>query len=320
MPDDWPTTFTQEALARVDAFIAERPEYTRDGVEQPHQGATNRVVFARRDGDLVVFKVFCNSERRDREWSALQHWQETGLVPELIWDADPRMIVTTHVRGVNLPAARDVHGEQAWRDACCDTGAAVGSLTRVPLSTADRGAFEARFYDGLGNLERYVGRIMELGRSIHRLDRDFQGSFWADSLGFVDAQLPFILGQPRILYHQDVGNLHVEHGRFMGFFDLEMCRVGSAAMQLGSSLAMLTGSKEGWECFRAGWEEATGAQLGAEARNAAAAVVHLLSWREISRYLSYDGTPGTGFAWASPGDPARYQRYIRQAEDMLELA
>jgi len=103
----------------------------------------------------------------------------------------------------------------------------------------------------------------------------------------------------------------------MGFFDLEMCRVGCAAMQLGSSLGLLEGDESQWEPFREGWQEATGAHLGDEARRAATAVRHLLGWREISRYLSYDGTPDTGFAWASPADPERYRASFEATARMV---
>jgi len=318
MPNDWATQFTKEALAKGDAFIAEHPGYTQDGVEQPEQGATNRVIFARRGDDLVVFKVFCNAERKDRECFALRHWRETGLVPELIWDADPRMIVMSHVPGVNLPAAREVHGEIAWREACRRTGRAIGSLTRVSLGASDRAAFESRFYDGLGTLEAYLGRILELGRSIHGRDPDFREGFWQESLDLIDVQLDGILSQPRVLYHQDPGNLHVEQGRFMGFFDLEMCRAGGAAMQLASSLGMLKGEKEGWEPFCQGWEAATDAPLGPDDRRAALAANHLLHWREISRYLSYDGTAGSGYAWTSPADPVVYRKSMEAMENMLK--
>jgi len=85
---------------------------------------------------------------------------------------------------------------------------------------------------------------------------------------------------------------------------------------------MLQGDKRAWERFRAGWKQATSARLGVAERNAAAAAfaaVHLLSWREISRYMSYDGTPGTGFVWASPADPVRYERTVREAKDMLDV-
>ena len=122
MPSDWRTQFSQEALAKVDAFIVEHPGYLRAGVEQPGQGATNRVFFARRDEELVVFKVFCEAERKERECFALCHWAQTGLVPALIWDADPQMIVMSHIPGVYLDMTRRAHGEVVWREACRGVG------------------------------------------------------------------------------------------------------------------------------------------------------------------------------------------------------
>jgi hypothetical protein len=304
-------------MTKVDAFIAEHPGYTRQGVAQPGQGATNRVVFARRGDDLVVFKVFCEAERKERECIGLRHWRETGLVPELISDAGPRMVVMSYVPGVYLGQARQMDGDVAWCEACQEIGRAIGSLTRVPLSAADRAVFESRFYDGLGALEAYLGRIIELGRSICARDPDFRHDFWRGNLDFAEAHLEGILSQPRVLYHQDVGNLHVQQGRFMGFFDLEMCRVGCPAMQLASSLGMLGGDRTAWEPFREGWEAATHSPLGLDDRKATAAAHSLLHWREISRYLSYDGTPGSGFAWASPADPAEYQKSVETTMSLL---
>lgn len=317
MSNDWATHFTQDALAKVDAFIAEHPEYSRDGVPQPGQGSTNRVMFARSGDRLVVLKVFCEVERKERECFGLRHWRDTGLVPELIWEADPTLIVMSHVPGVYLSQAPEADGEEAWRAACREVGRAIGRLTRVPLSAADRTAFESRFYRDAPTLEAYLGRILSLGRSINERDPDFRDDFWRASLDFAEAELPGILAQPPVLYHQDAGNLHVRHGRFMGFFDLEMCRVGCAAMQLASSLGMLEGDEAGWEPFFQGWEAATQAPLGSKDRRAAAAAGHLLDWREISRYLSYDGTPGTGFPWASPADPVAYRRSMEAMANMI---
>ncbi len=315
MPDE----FTERALAKVDAFIEKYAGYTQDGVEQPHQGATNRVVFARRGNDLVVFKVFCTTERRDREVYALRHWRDTGLVPGLLWDDDPTMIVTTHIPGIGLFAVRDAYDDATWREACGNLGRVIGSLMRVPLSDETRAAFESRFYEGLGSLEAYLGRIVELGRSIHRLDRDFQGGFWAESLNFIEVQLPRILSQPRVLYHQDPGNHHFDGSRFRGFFDLEMCRVGGAAMQLAYCVEMLRGSQEGWHHFCESLETTTGAKLSEDDRLAIAAAAHLLSWRVICRYMSYDGNPGTGYAWAEPAEPEYYQQFIQEIEAVLGI-
>lgn len=320
MPGDWRTRQAEEALAKVDAFIAENPEYTRQGVEQPEQGATNWVGCARRGDEMVVFKVFCDAERKARESFAYRHWRETGSVPELIWEADPRMIVMPYLPGASLPEAREAEGEAVWLKASREVGRAIATLTRVPLSAADRADFESRYYEGLGPLEAYLARVIELGRSVQARDPDFRDSFWKANLDFIEAELDTILSQPRVLYDQDVGNHRVQQGRFIGFYDLEMCRVGCAAMQLASSVGMLGGSRAAWERFRAGWEGATGAPLSLEERRAAAAGQHLLCWREITRYLSYDGTPGTGFAWANPADPVRYRKSIEEAADMLGVA
>jgi hypothetical protein len=319
MSDDWASQFTQHALDMVDRFIDEHPEYTRQGVEQPGQGSTNRVVFAHRGRRTVVFKVFCETERKERACFGLCHWREMGLVPELIEDAGPRMIVMSHIPGMYLWQARQAGGDTAWHAACRATGHAVGSLTRVPLRPRDRRAFESRFYAGLGPLEAYLGRILELGRRIQARDPDFKDDFWRDNLDFCEGQLGGVLSQPRVLYHQDTGNLHVQGRRFVGFFDLEMCRVGCWAMQLGSSLDMLEGDEGAWASFRRGWEAATSKPLALCDRRAAAAAHHLLGWREISRYLSYNGTPGTGFAWAAPADPIRYRRAIETAQRLLQV-
>jgi len=41
MAGDWRERQGKDALATVDAFIAGNPEYTREDIEQPGQGATN---------------------------------------------------------------------------------------------------------------------------------------------------------------------------------------------------------------------------------------------------------------------------------------
>jgi hypothetical protein len=319
VPDEQTISFTELALAKVDTYIAGHPGYSRQGVAQPGQGATNRVVFARRGEDRVVFKVFCERERKERECYALHHWRETGHVPELIADVDSTMIVMSHVPGVHLMRAREVDGDAAWRAACREAGRAIGTLTRVPWSAADRTAFEARFYDGLGTLDAYLGRVLELGWSIYARDPDYRDVFWGENLAFIERQREGILSQPRVLYHQDVSNLHVRQGRFMGFYDLEMCRAGCAVMQLASSLGMLEGEPAAWVPFREGWEAATHDPLGADERRAVAAANHLLRWREICRYMSYDGTPGSGYPWASPADPVQYRASMEATERLLEV-
>ena len=319
MAPDWQTQFTETAFDKVDAFTADHPEISRDGVPQPGQGATNRVIIARRGDGLVVFKVFCTPERKARETFGLRHWVETGLVPRLLYDVDDRMIATSYIPGNYLHESWGTEGGTAWQAACRAAGRTIATLAQVPLSDSDRISFEARFYEGLGPLEAYLSRILDLGHRITGRDPDFRDCFWKDSLDFIEQQLDTILSQPRLLYHQDVSNLHVQGGGCAGCFDLEMCRVGCAAMQLGAAAGMFLTHPEGWRDFREGWEATIGACLSPQEHHAAAAAGHLLAWREISRYLSYDGTPGSGYDWAGPADPARYRRVIEAVATMLDV-
>ncbi len=314
-------------LNKIDQFIFEYPEYTREGVDLRPPMGTNRVVFARRGQDKVVFKVFCEEERKERECFALRHWHKTGLVPHIIWDDDPTMVILSWIPGLTMGEAR----EQGATDAEFCTvyqqiGEAFATLNTVPLSPADQAAFENRFYSDLGPLDSYLERILELAKGVHVRDPDFQDVFWGESLDFIEEQLNKILNQPRLLYHQDAGNLHIKGERLIGFFDLEMCRVGGFAMQLAAAPGVFyeDGSnpeelrKVLWRAFRRGWEDAIGNPLSFDDLEAITAANHLLNWREITRYLSYDGTPGTGFSWANPADPVRYRNRLEPLARVLQ--
>jgi hypothetical protein len=316
---EWENQKTADALARVDRFMAEAGGMTRQGVEQPARGATNRTVFARQGDRIIVFKVFCEPERKERECFGIHHWKETGLTPKLIFDIDSTMIAMSHVPGRGLTESRRSNGEVRWRQACRGVGRAAGSLAAFPISEADIAAFESRFYRGIESVEKYLGRIVELGRGVCKRDRDFSGRYWSENLDFIESRLEAIYRQPRVLYHQDVSNLHVEQGRFTGFFDLEMCRVGCPALQLGSVLGMLDNTDgHAWTQFKLGWTESRG-QLEESDVESALAAAFLLGWRVITRYLSYDGSAGSGFDWASPADPSEYQRGFESLKRMVRM-
>lgn len=311
--------FAQQARDKVDAYIALHPEYTTQDVEQPGQGSTNHVVFAKTKGKLVVFKVFCEIERKQRECFALDHWADTGLIPLHLVDAGSDMIVISHIPGHNLYNAHPVDPEYIWQESVFNTGRAIAELANVPLSPEKLNEFTSSFYQPFATLDAYLQRILDLGWRIHAKDPDFGDDYWGYNLEYIRRQLSVILSQPRILYHQDVSNFHVSAGRFMGFFDLEMCRVGCTALQLGASFPIIQGDKESWRWFRNGWEEVKQDKLTSKDLHAAAASNYLLGWREISRYLSYDGTPGTGYTWASPADPTEYRNHFISLGKMIGI-
>jgi hypothetical protein len=307
----------QNAIARADAFIATHPEYSRNDVPPPTGGHTNKIVFARRGSDLVVFKIFCEDERKERECFGMRHWQSTGLVPELICECDASMIVMSFVQGTNLTHLRKIEGDEYWHSACRAVGHAIASLALTPLSAAAKCEFESRFY-GRQSLRGYLTQILSLGRKIHERDPDFKDDYWKQSLDFMESQIDVMLAEPSTLYHQDVSNFYVRNGRFQRFFDLEMCRVGTPMMQLGSSLLMMSERRDGWSQFKAGWQDALGRPLASRELRAAVGFNSVMQWRVISRYMSYDGTPGTGFAWASPADPDRTRKKLEDVREMVE--
>jgi hypothetical protein len=222
----------------------------------------------------------------------------------------------SHLPGLMLYTSKYIDGDEAWRSACEETGKAVGSLTRVPFGTKERKAFETKFHGALTGYESYIDRIVKLGRSIHANDPAFKNDFWCKSLDFIEAQIPAILDEPRVLVHLDVANLHVQNGRFIGFFDFETCRIGSASLQLAASLPMLRASRTAWKLFRHGWELATNAVLDGDDLTKVSACSQLLGWRNISRNLSYDGTPPTGEG-TKPVDPKPYKRVFEDVNELL---
>jgi hypothetical protein len=99
-----------------------------------------------------------------------------------------------------------------------------------------------------------------------------------------------MLGQKRLLYHQDAMNMHFSESRFMGFFDLEMCRVGTEAMQIGS-LWYLFALYGAWHDFVQGFAATSGRKLGKSDLAAGRTFAHFLVWRYISRYGRWHGSP-----------------------------
>ena len=83
---------------------------------------------------------------------------------------------------------------------------------------------------------------------MHETEPEYSGATFADSLSFIDANLPTLLSGPRRLYHQDAGNMLCAGDRLLGFFDLEMCRVGTLAIQIGCLIGRMR-HVDCWQAF-----------------------------------------------------------------------
>jgi hypothetical protein len=188
-------------------------------------------------------------------------------------------------------------------------GRATARLLQTPLSPEAAQAFESRFYDGQ-TLPAYFDRILRASRSIQQQAPAYGAAIFAESLQMIEANLPVILGQKRLIYHQDAMNLHFAANRFTGFFDLEMCRVGVEAMQLGS-LWYLIAMLDNWDDFVEGYAAETGRLLGPIDLAAGRAFAHFMAWRYISDYGDWYGQPRAGQTPdAQLAQAAGYQRAI----------
>ncbi len=280
----------RQAHPVVAHFVKAHPAYSIDPDQSGSQSVTNYVIFGHRGAQPVVFKYFCEDERRAREVYSLNHFAETGIVPQLLEDDQQRLIVVARIPGAFLP------GPEGDTDAfrAIDTtrvgytlGQATAQLMNVPMNTQAAQDFESRFYDGL-RLPEYFQGILQAAWSIHRTVDCYKGSVFAQALECIEENLDYILAQKRLLYHQDAMNMHFADSHFTGFFDLEMCRVGTEAMQIGS-LWWIFAVFKAWEPFVQGYAATTQRELGPQDFAAGRAFAHFMVWRYISRYGRWHG-------------------------------
>lgn len=286
----------RQAWPVVEQFIQKHPQYRVDANQSGSQSVTNYVIFGHRidyQGEArVIFKYFCRDERKQREIFALRHFANTGLVPQLLEDEGARLIVVSHIPGAFLPRPEDnlaaFHGVD--RQLMGYTlGEATAKLISTPLGAQVATEFESRFYDG-ETLPAYFQNILQASWAIHQRVDCYKDERFGRSLALIEESLPFMLAQPRLLYHQDALNMHFVGSRFRGFFDLEMCRVGNVAMQIGSLWTVIA-SYDVWEPFAQGFASATGHTLTPPEVAASRAFAHFMLWRSISDYGDWQGEP-----------------------------
>lgn len=301
------------AYPAVEQFIAHHPEYNMAMNQSGSLSNTNYVIFGQRDQEPVIFKYFCTDERKERETYALKHFAAIGIVPRILAEDGPRLLVQSYIPGNSFPAPTSPeYAAVAPFQAGYTLGQAVAILTSVPLSTEAANEFETRFYEGL-SLEQYINEIMEASWQIHHHVEAYSGPMFAQSLATIQASHTHLLHAKRILYHQDALNHHFVGSHFSGFFDLEMSHVGTIAMQIGSLWTSIA-THNHWPAFAQGFHSTSNITLNATEFHAAKAFAHFLIWRYISRYGRWQG---------DATDTELYQRSVAQAGDyanQIELA
>ena len=285
----WRLRFEKEGDLAVATFIKAHRGYSVDA-DRLDQGHTNHVIAGHHGKQPVIFKFFCEVERKDRELFGLRHFASTNLVPQILNADHDRLIVMSRIPGtwLHVAAKRDVNPPFDPGEVGLSLGHAAARLTCVPISPADADLFEGRFYSGQA-LHEYFQEIIRASQSIPQRMTHYQDPTFRRSLDFIDAQLDHLLCQPRILYHQDAVNMSFVENRLSGFFDLGMCRVGTQAMQIGSLWG--TGGCRMWPSFLQGFEAGTHQRLTQDDVRSALAFAHFMVWRSISKYGQWCGQP-----------------------------
>ena len=280
--------------AAIAAFTSGHPECGVDTDQPAYRGGTNRVTFGRVGDRLIVFKYFVTPDRYANELACLRHIGPTGLVPEVLATSE-RLIVMSRLAGTGLhtvsPPDAPALSEQIGR--------ALGRLGRLalPEPAASSGYSPARDFTAIlwgrdvhAALRAYIDRSRNV---LDVLPRDLVPFFGA-SLDLVESHADWVAAQRPILFHEDVHNLTVAGGRFVGFYDLEMCRLGTEAMQLGVALRLCAAGPLSWPRLLGGYERQTGRQLDPRDATAALAMHHFYHWIRICRWGLWDGSASAG--------------------------
>jgi hypothetical protein len=324
-----PDLLLAEAEAAVAAFVAHRPAYAVDATQPAYRGGTNRVTLGTRAGAPVVLKYFVQDRRWRHELACLRHLAPSGLVPRVLEAVPPRLLVLERLPGRDpTPEALRALTPAQTGALSREVGAALAALVAIPLPAGPDptdGYDLVRDFDPAlwgDDLRAVVARILAPCRRLQRTVPAYCDPFFARSLALLEAQLPALDRARRVLFHEDVANLRVAGARFRGFYDLEMCRVGTAAMQLGVALGLCGAGGLDWPALAAGYGAATGAVLTPDDALAALAMHHFHHWTRIGWWGRWDGDPTVPARWraALEAAPARERSMRASCRVLRHLA
>ena len=264
------------ATAKVEEFVRNNPEYVLDA-DQPAEvrdqlhGGTNFVLWGHHGPAPVVFKYFhpqWGGPRWRNERACLEHFAATGVVPKVHAVVPETLIVTSCLPGEFI-GTEATEGELTRAEVDRlgrELGAAIGKLVNLPLPEDGTGYSIVRDYALLPwntDLRKAVEFYVDLCRQDQRLKESGADPFYNESLMLVENQLESIGRQSRLIYHEDL-HCHSYRGRFQGFFDLEMARLGTELMQLERVFRWCSPPGLAWTNVLAGYQTETGRTVAAE--------------------------------------------------------
>lgn len=277
MAVEWRKQMFDAATAEVEDFVRGNPNYVLDA-DQPEQVhnqlngyGTNFVLWGHREGAPIVFKYFhpeWGAPRWRNERACLSHFATTGVVPQVHAAVPETLIVTSCLPGIFI-GDDAVYSELTRTEVdrlARELGAAIGKLVNLPLPDNGIGYSILRDYELLPwntDLRKAVEFYVDLCRLDQKSKESGVDPFYNESLSLVESQLGSIAGQRHLIYHEDL-QCHSYRGKFQGFFDLEMARLGTELMQLERVFRWCSPNGLPWASVLAGYQAETGWAVSGE--------------------------------------------------------
>lgn len=286
----------EQAEFAVEQYAAEHPEYRVDSEQPDYRGGTNRIILGHRGSEPVVFKYFVTRSRWANELFCLRHFQPAGIVPAVLDVVPERLIVMERLGGSDglAEVAAGAVSAGPARELSRQIGQALGKIANTPLPVAVEGYSPLCDFTGLKWFPR-PNRMLEYYlaacRRIQSVIPAYADPFCTASLSLLSAQAPHVDSERQILFHEDIWNLRVQAGQFVGFYDLEMCRPGTESMQLGVALELCGPDRLDWSHLQRGYETEVGRVLDESDLLAALAMNHFYHWIRICRWGEWNGDP-----------------------------
>ncbi len=330
MPTDGRAKFERQANSAIRRFVAEHPEFSIDTHQPDYRGGTNYVLLGHLGQQPVIFKYFVTPQRWTNEHFCLRHFAPTGYVPRILTIVPEQLIVMTRLPGQGI-GGEDLSPAQV-QQVSRQIGQALAVLVQTPLPEVSSGYSPAQDFRLLAwgtTLGDVLKHYLRLCRQVQAAIPAYQTPFYTESLMLVEQQVAAIDQQPRILFHEDVSNLNLDQGVFQGFYDLEMCRLGTEAMQLGVAVELCRPHWLGeawldWRHFISGYQSATGRELDQEDFISILAMNHFYHHIRVCRWGEWAGDPAQKHhLHASAHEAEIYLGQMREAcyvlRDWIEL-
>jgi hypothetical protein len=313
----------QQATLAVQQYVEAHPEYRIDAAQPDYRGGTNRITLGRRGEQGAVFKYFVNARRWRHELSCLRHFQRVGIVPALLDVVPERLIVMERLTGSDIGGELEDGGLtlSQVQNLSRQVGQALGKIASTPLPSDDAGYSPARDFAGLAwnpCQSRMLSDYLAICRRIQTVIPAYAGPFFTASLSLLASQVERVDRERQFLFHEDIWNTRAEGEKFRGFYDLEMCRLGTESMQLGVAVEMCGPNYLDWEQLQRGYEAEVERQLNEADLLAALAINHFYHWIRICRWGEWDGNPNqTEHLRASIEDADHYRTKMTEACEVL---